>query len=201
MDLSGLAYFCKKNYMKFNLLLFALLLFASCNNQTNESTTKEQNVSGQPKEVKIGNRIITKNPLIGTYFGDLPCADCKGIKSILTLGGSNNASYIERKVALGKKENNKLIQGTWSISADSSLVTVTSRSDENDKMYFKREGKDLTLMNSATEPKKCGSENCTLKKAEPQPIQAREAIRKAKEESKGSEGMNGSIQKVESQKK
>jgi hypothetical protein len=201
MDLLGLAYFCKKNYMKFNILLLAALIFASCNNQTNDNTKKEQNTGEQPKEVKIGNRIITKNALVGTYMGELPCDDCKGIKSVLTLGGSNRANYTERKISIGKRDASKIVDGTWSISADSTLITVTSRGDSNEKIYFKKEGKNLIAMASASEAKKCETGNCVLIKTESTPINARDVIRNAKEQAKDTKEVNGTLQKVESTKK
>jgi uncharacterized lipoprotein NlpE involved in copper resistance len=186
--------------MKFTLVLFSTLLFFSCNNQSSENVQADKKKSEQPNEVKIGNRIITKNDLLGTYMGDLPCADCKGIKTVLTLGGNNRANYTERKLTIGKNES-RIVDGTWSINADSSLITVLGRDTKNEKLYFKKDGKNLLPMNSETELKDCGAANCALTKTETKSINASEAIKKAKEQAEEKKKINGSFQKVESSKK
>ncbi|MFN6378178.1 MAG: copper resistance protein NlpE N-terminal domain-containing protein [Flavobacteriales bacterium] len=186
--------------MKFNILLFTALLFVSCNNQANEVKNEEQKKSEQPNELKIGNKIITKNPLIGTYMGELPCADCKAIKTVLTLGGANFANYTERKITIGKGSA-KIINGIWSVNADSTLITIVGRETNGEKLFFKREGKSLIPMKSETERADCGEINCALVKTEAKPINAADAIKKAKEQSAEKKGVNGSFEKVESLKK
>lgn len=185
--------------MKFTLVLFSALLFFSCNNQSSENVQADKKKSEQPNEVKIGNKIITKNDLLGTYMGELPCADCKGIKTVLTLGGNNRANYTERKLTLGKNES-RIMDGTWSINADSNLITVVGRDTKNEKRYFKKEGKNLLPMTSETEVKDCGGVNCMLSKTEMKSINASEVIKKAKEQAEDKKNVNGSFQKVESRK-
>lgn len=186
--------------MKFNLLLFVALLFCACNNQTNEPKKEDQPKSEQPKEVKIGNKIITKNPLIGTYMGEMPCDDCKAIKTVLTLGGSNFANYTERKVTIGKGAT-KIVNGIWSVNADSTLITIAGKEANSEKLYFKLDGKTLIPMKSETEMRDCGTVNCALIKTETKTINASEAIRNAKEQKEVKKGVNGSFEKVESSKK
>lgn len=186
--------------MKFTLVLFSALLFFSCNNQSSENGQADKKKSEQPNEVKIGNKIITKNDLLGTYMGELPCPDCKGIKTVLTLGGNNRANYTERKLTLGKNES-RIVDGTWSVSIDSTLITLVGRDTKNEKLYFKKEGKNLLPMNSETELKDCGGTNCALTKTEMKSINASEVIKKAKEQAEEKKGVNGSFEKVESSKK
>lgn len=69
----------------------------------------------------------------GTYSGTLPCADCEGIQTTLTLG--NDASYSLKSEYLGKKGEVFEEKGTYHVLENQVIELTNSSSKE--KSYYK----------------------------------------------------------------
>lgn len=150
-----------------SILVAAILFSCNTSNETNQEDSQLSSPAANVKKEKIS--ISIKNKLIGTYMGDLPCADCQGIKTILTLSGGNKGYYREREI--GKKDALATVfEGQWTTNADSSLITLSSA--EGKKMFFKKTESGFAIMENETKSKDCGTFDCTLKKSQPTTIKA-----------------------------
>ncbi|MEO8772871.1 MAG: copper resistance protein NlpE N-terminal domain-containing protein [Gelidibacter sp.] len=89
-----------------NTLCIALVICAtSCNSgKKKEAQTIEDQIEA------IGDNSRDALDWAGTYEGVLPCADCEGIKTILTVNQDN--TYVIKETYLGKEEKPREIQGT-----------------------------------------------------------------------------------------
>lgn len=73
-----------------------LLLVSSCNTEKKKET---QTIEDQHIEV-IADNSMTSLDWGGTYEGELPCVDCEGIKTIVTINSDN--TYVAKEIYLGK---------------------------------------------------------------------------------------------------
>ncbi len=84
---------------KFALLVVLAVALSACQN----NKKAEKNTSAQKTKQIVDTVHTSQNSLdwAGTYTGVLPCADCPGIKTTLTLNNDNTYSlkmdYLERK--------------------------------------------------------------------------------------------------------
>lgn len=85
-----------------SLFLFTLLIM-SCTQKVKEERIEE--IVADSTEVVVNNEHNAKNSLdyIGMYQGVVPCADCEGIETLLTLEDETN--YVLKTNYLGKKKN------------------------------------------------------------------------------------------------
>lgn len=137
------------------ILSFALVAFvlSSCDTKKSEMMSSTNNADSLNA---LHDSIFTKSDnsrtsidWVGTYEGILPCADCKGIKTILTL--NKNESY-----ALTQEYQDKKLtlsdSGPLYWSADGSSVNI--KTPKNGIFYYKvgegklfsldQEGKEIT---------------------------------------------------------
>ncbi|HMR19508.1 MAG TPA: copper resistance protein NlpE [Sphingobacterium sp.] len=81
------------------IVLFSILVLSACN-----SNTRSQNEENKTRSEYIDTTHTSQNSLDwgGTYEGTVPCADCPGIKTTVTLGYDGTftyaAEYLERDV-------------------------------------------------------------------------------------------------------
>lgn len=87
-------------------ILFSLVLVACNGNTGNKIDTANKTVS-------------TQNSALGVFTGVLPCADCEGITTTVTLKENhekNERTYILKEVYLGQKSNKPFeTTGKWTI--------------------------------------------------------------------------------------
>lgn len=85
----------------------------------------------------------------GVYGGTLPCADCEGIQTIITLNSDGTFSSKEEY----QKEPNVIMENKGTFTWDSTGQVITLQSDNADfKRYFKVvEGSIIHLDNEANE--------------------------------------------------
>ena len=62
------------------------------------------------------------DPFKGTYNGVLPCADCDGLQTSLTLDGAGN--YTIQSTKLGKKQENKQDSGVYRTTTDKQYLQL-----------------------------------------------------------------------------
>ena len=104
------------------LIILILIVTTSCN-----SNKKNAETSNEPQ---ITDSHTSENSLDwdGTYQGELPCADCEGIKTTITL--NKNLTFGIKEEYLGKKDGVFESKGTFKWSDDGSKV-VLSNADKN----------------------------------------------------------------------
>lgn len=109
------------------ILTIGLAAFAGCNEKNKKA--QEPVAATEQKAPDMHN---SRNSLDyeGTYVGTLPCADCEGIKTEITLGKD---TYTKKMTYLGKPETNSFeTSGKYSWNEAGSIITLDGE-DEPDK--------------------------------------------------------------------
>lgn len=98
----------------FNTILSCMLvigLFASCNNASEKSSEKKDTTVVEKKTVdSVAIRMA------GVYSGNIPCADCAGIMTFLSL--DPGMTYRIEETYIGKSDTAYLNKGTWKRDGD-----------------------------------------------------------------------------------
>ncbi len=112
---------------KFLLMGALVVVFAGCKGSATKNTT-------QVKTQEATTEVATKsNDFYGTYEGTLPCADCGGIKTILTVNA--DSTYYLRSEYLGVKDGVFETNGVYNLLNGDLLELITPSSGE--KTYYK----------------------------------------------------------------
>lgn len=148
----------------FPLMVLLGLVFACQTKQTGESTTTDSAVADQtaaqvdalrPDTLNDPAAVSTSSSAsptpgqldlltqwAGTYAGTLPCADCNGIKTSLSLNA--DGSYSMQQTYLGKgDEKAKENKGQWTPSEDGSRIELDFNKP-NERVTF-RQGEGNTI--------------------------------------------------------
>ena len=169
--------------MKFKLTFitascFAFLALSVCckpKASDNKDATSEMKESGEAETsaaasaaaLPLGDNSQTSVDWNGTYKGVIPCADCEGIQTEITLMASGD---FQRKVSyLGKDENSRSDKGTFQWNEAGSKITLESSQGakqqyqvgENMLFHLDQEGNRISgdladnyiLMKNKTDPR------------------------------------------------
>lgn len=81
-------------------------------------------------------------PMLQSYQGVLPCADCSGLATSLFLDA--DGTFVLQETYLGTKEGNRVFSdhGKWARTADKLVLTNT----QGEKRYFHPVGNNLEIM-------------------------------------------------------
>lgn len=113
--------------MKFNILFagMALSLLESCGNGNNAAgNDSTANASDQP---------LPQASIAGTYTGTLPCADCGGLETELTI--NSDSTYSLKSTNTDNKEVITEQSGVYQLKNDSLMTLITPSSGE--KIYYR----------------------------------------------------------------
>ena len=120
------------------IVLLVLTITLSCNKKITETQTINTSEVA-PKTMKeavqsTDNAHNSQNALDweGVYQGTLPCADCEGIKTVITLLKDN--SYKRATTYLGKSDKDIHESGTFSWDASGGIITL--KGDDGDKCAY-----------------------------------------------------------------
>ncbi|MBR8730388.1 hypothetical protein IX332_001732 [Porphyromonas levii] len=125
---------------KISLLLVACatLLFASC--ESKESNNSEEQAAVETETTEV----VAETPsYVGSYEGTLPCADCSGILTKLTV--REDTTYDLSTEYLGKKDAKFEESGVYELNGDL-IVLITPSSGE--KTYYKILENSVALVDS-----------------------------------------------------
>jgi len=112
----------KRNFIILSSLLLLISGFYGCK-------SKQETTAETPSPVYIGDNARNNLDWAGTYVGTLPCADCEGIETRLTL--KEGGSYTLSQKYLGRDEKPFETKGSFQWSALGNTVTITdARSKE-----------------------------------------------------------------------
>lgn len=124
----------KRNFKLLLIMVAAFMVTYSCTNKSRQSTDEAQ----QP-EIGIIDEHTSQNSLdwAGTYSGIMPCADCEGIETELTLNNDN--TYTLKTSYLGVEEPaDETLTGsfTWE---DGNIIKLGGISDNSRSPFVKVE--------------------------------------------------------------
>lgn len=129
-----------KKIFPFGFLLFAIV---GCN--TN-STTESKNSSTDTPAVSApvtGDNSMNALDWQGTYKGIVPCADCEGIETVITIGADSlytlTLNYLGKKDAVAVKKS-----GRFNWNATGNIITLSNIEGGADK-YLVGENKLIQL--------------------------------------------------------
>jgi copper homeostasis protein (lipoprotein) len=152
-----------------HLILAALLItITAC---SSKQTTKSTVVGEADESQTIVDGHTSQNSIDwwGTYTGIIPCADCEGIKTTITL--YREMTYSMTAVYLGKDENEFFQQGAFSWNDAGSIIVLADAGGsvarffvgENQLFQLDQEGNRITgsladsyMLKKQTEPEKPG---------------------------------------------
>lgn len=132
--LSGSATINVKSMKKIILLACVLVALGACRENRRTVTTAEE-VEVITIPVRPADTHNSQNSLdwAGTYEGTLPCADCEGIKTELTL--ANDGNYVLKTQYLGKGDGEVYeIKGTFAWNDAGNTITLCANDIPN--QYF-----------------------------------------------------------------
>lgn len=108
-------------------LLSMLIGFTSCNSNKKKETPIEEDTTFET----MGDNSMTSLDWAGTYEGELPCADCEGIKTVVTINEDN--TYVAKEIYLGKDNTPIETSGTFKWDQEGQRISF---SDGNRHNYF-----------------------------------------------------------------
>ncbi len=142
------------NHFLFAALLFATTTQIACNNTqgtpvapvTDNPTAKAPNTPAPVVDATHNSR----NSLDweGTYKGLLPCADCKGIETTVTL--NSNGTYTLDQLYIGRPSGYFKQEGTFTWSDDGGTITLNQSNSTAVGTYVVGEGRLFALLNGNT---------------------------------------------------
>jgi len=116
--------------MKKSILLLCSFILMSC--QTKKNIDQSKNENQMPDEHTSMNALDWQ----GTYTGIVPCSDCPGIETVLTL--KNNLHYTLQQSKQGEKGSITYSEGKFSWDKNGQIISLDQRPDHR---YFVGENK------------------------------------------------------------
>lgn len=127
-----------KQIKKLSLAAALVLALSACNNKSHENKTTEEPVTTEAQQE------VTTNNWSGVYKGTLPCADCEGIETTLTLNNDN--TFTLQSVYLGKEGNPFVDNGKY--DWDEANSTITLNIEGESPVKYKFENNTLIQLNA-----------------------------------------------------
>lgn len=135
-------------------IAMAFTTLIACNNSTKETATtqqpasqEEQVASEKTMEGNDGHTAQGSLDWAGTYEATLPCADCPGIKTIITLKNDNtyeyNAEYLERNTTTKSSGDIMWHDNGSVIHLKNNDIDVKLKVVENGLVGLDTEGKEM----------------------------------------------------------
>ena len=88
----------------------------------------------QPKETA---KVEAPKKHVGEFSGKVPCADCPGIETKLTL--NEDGSFLLDETYLEKKDGQFNAKGSYEVSADGAFVTLKEEGNDKPKVFLVEE--------------------------------------------------------------
>ncbi len=169
----------KKHFKQhFTLISIGLLLSSNLAMAATDLTAQENYLKARVKSLEQNsnheNHIVPIEKSLdfhGVFYGFLPCKDCNGIKSTLSLKQKNNYLLVTQPA----KESSKEIyeKGKYSWNEETRTVVLTPRDESKPRQYQIKDEGTLVLMNSDGTPMpEKQSESYTLRRSDT--VKARE---------------------------
>lgn len=121
------------------VILFTFF-FTACGEPTNsttgadgESLIQKQSASANGPASETMNN-MSPGEMTGTYSGMLPCGDCDGIKTSLSL--KDDDTFILNREYLGSKAKNLQVAGNYEYDEKSQMITLENSADGPSKFLM-----------------------------------------------------------------
>jgi copper homeostasis protein (lipoprotein) len=150
----------RKIYRNFILLIF-IADTMSCNPKK-VATSPEKINTNSLAPIRDKHNASNSIDWAGTYLGTLPCADCEGIETELTLKHDNSYSLKTRYIGNGDKTFEE--NGTFSWNDEGNTIILTGLANRPSQ-YFVGENKIIQLDLAGNKITGTLSENYILKKS------------------------------------
>lgn len=126
--------------MKFNILLagMAISLLASCGNGNK--------TAGNDSTANASDQKLPQATIAGTYTGILPCADCGGLDTELTI--NSDSTYSLKSTNTDNKEVITEQSGVYQLKNDSLVTLITPSS--GDKIYYRVIDNSTVMLSDST---------------------------------------------------
>ncbi|MCK5829326.1 MAG: copper resistance protein NlpE N-terminal domain-containing protein [Methylococcales bacterium] len=133
------------------LILLSTLTFNQAMAKSEIETMGEVNPI-PPKQAGHTKHITKKGKYHGVFLGFLPCKDCDGTKTTLSLKNRNNYLLVTQPAKASAREYFEKGKYTW--NDETKIVTLTSRKDSSIRKYQITDEKTLTQISSDGTPLK-----------------------------------------------
>lgn len=129
------------NYVAIGLLLSITSMGCSSSKNVNRVPKELNSTPGQQHTLPIGDNSEVSLDWAGTYRGLLPCADCPGIRTVLTL--DSEGTYVLQTRYLDRGDEIFIEEGTFAWDASGSRITLSEES--GGRMYLVGENRLIQL--------------------------------------------------------
>lgn len=124
---------------RFSLIILIAFFLCSCQPGTRQSNEQAEAQVSNPDPAHNARNALDWN---GTYTGILPCADCEGIETILTI--RTDSTYTRKNRYLGTKDESWLeISGNYTWDEAGFIITLNNLNPPN--QYFISENRIFHL--------------------------------------------------------
>ena len=142
----------KHTLPKLTLLFFSMLLSANYSMAATDLTAQESYARALAKNHQQDTDHADHKPIEksldfhGVFYGFLPCKDCNGIKTTLSLKQNNNYLLVTQPAKESSKEFYE--KGKYSWDDEHHTVVLTPRNDSATRQYQIKDEGTLILLNS-----------------------------------------------------
>ena len=120
-------------------VLLTGLFAVSCSKKEEAKAESPQAVEADSAQAQPEEAAKAEAPKkhVGEFSGKLPCADCPGIETKLTL--NEDGSFLLDETYLEKKEGQFNAKGSYEVSADGAFVTLKEEGNDKPRVFLVEE--------------------------------------------------------------
>ena len=120
-------------------VLLTGLFAVSCSKKEEAKTETPQAVEADSAQAQPEEAAKAEAPKkhVGEFSGKLPCADCPGIETKLTL--NEDGSFLLDETYLEKKDGQFNAKGSYEVSADGAFVTLKEEGNDKPRVFLVEE--------------------------------------------------------------
>ena len=120
-------------------VLLTGLFAVSCSKKEEAKAETPQTVEANSAQAQPEEAAKAEAPKkhVGEFSGKLPCADCPGIETKLTL--NEDGSFLLDETYLEKKDGQFNAKGSYEVSADGAFVTLKEEGNDKPRVFLVEE--------------------------------------------------------------
>ena len=118
-------------------VLLTGLFAVSCSKKEEAKTETPQAVEADSAQQAEAAKAEAPKKHVGEFSGKLPCADCPGIETKLTL--NEDGSFLLDETYLEKKDGQFNAKGSYEVSADGAFVTLKEEGNDKPRVFLVEE--------------------------------------------------------------
>ena len=120
-------------------VLLTGLFAVSCSKKEEAKAETPQAVEADSAQAQPEEAAKAEAPkkYVGEFYGKVPCADCPGIETKLTL--NEDGSFLLDETYLEKKDGQFNAKGSYEVSADGAFVTLKEEGNDKPRVFLVEE--------------------------------------------------------------